>query len=230
MHRRRRRATDHPAGAAGVAVAQVDQPVPGVQHAGASPHPPPALHGLGGVHRLAVHLAVELEHRVAAQHEDAVVLLVGVRPTLVVVDLEGRTTSSALARASSRATSAASSGAPATSAAAATTASSSTDDTRTSGSTPADRRVARRAGEAEARSSVGWVGGIPPNLVRGRNRPRPLAEHLVDVAPAPGLAGLDAAHHRVAGLVEVRVGVLADRGVAAADVAAAQAQAAGAPR
>ena len=26
-----------------------------------------------------------------------------------------------------------------------------------------------------------------------------LAEHLVDVAPAPGLAGLDAAHHRVAG-------------------------------
>ena len=50
------------------------------------------------------------------------------------------------------------------------------------------------------------------------------AQALVDVAPAPGLAGLEAAHHRVLGLVEVRVGVPLGRGVAAADVAAGQAE------
>src|SRR6478736_5196429 len=63
----------------------------------------------------------------------------------------------------------------------------------------------------------------PPRRLAATRAPRARsgsADDLVDVAPAPRLAGLDAAHHRVARLVEVRLGVLADRGVAAADLPA----------
>ena len=49
--------------------AQVDEPVAGVQHAGAAAHPAPAGRRLRGIRGLAVHLAVELEHGVAAQDE-----------------------------------------------------------------------------------------------------------------------------------------------------------------
>ena len=52
----------------------------------------------------------------------------------------------------------------------------------------------------------------------------PLAQPLVDVAPAPRLALLEAADDRVPGLVEVPVGMPVRRRVAAADVAAGQAQ------
>src|SRR5262245_2152078 len=46
---------------------------------------------------------------------------------------------------------------------------------------------------------------------------------VVHVAPAPVLPGLGGLHDRVGGVVEVRGGVLADRGVAAGDVPALQA-------
>ena len=49
--------------------ADVDQAVPGVQHAGASAHAPPALDAPPRSARLAECLAVELEQRVAAEHE-----------------------------------------------------------------------------------------------------------------------------------------------------------------
>ena len=64
-------------------------------------------------------------------------------------------------------------------------------------------------------------------LARLPHRPgrrRRSADDLVDVAPAPRLADLEAAHDRMGGLVEVRRGVLADRRVAAAHVAAGEAQ------
>ena len=50
----------------------VAQAVAGVQHAGAAAHRLPAADGLVGVARLAERLAVELEHRVAAEHQRAV--------------------------------------------------------------------------------------------------------------------------------------------------------------
>src|SRR6476469_10379177 len=50
------------------------------------------------------------------------------------------------------------------------------------------------------------------------------AQDLVDVAPAPRLVRLEAAHHRVTGVREVAVRVPLRRAVAAADVAAGQAQ------
>src|SRR5262249_11193585 len=52
---------------------------------------------------------------------------------------------------------------------------------------------------------------------------RGLQHQVVDVAPAPVLAGLEAAHERVLRVVEVLGRVLAFGAVAAADVAAAQA-------
>lgn len=48
--------------------------------------------------------------------------------------------------------------------------------------------------------------------------------HLVDVAPAPSLAGLQRLHNRVFGAVEVLRGVLVFRRVAATDMPALQAQ------
>src|SRR5581483_4319084 len=51
-----------------------------------------------------------------------------------------------------------------------------------------------------------------------------LEREIVDVAPPPLLAGLVGAHQRMRGGVEVRGGVLAGRVVAAADVAALQAE------
>src|SRR5512133_2344791 len=50
-----------------------------------------------------------------------------------------------------------------------------------------------------------------------------LADPLVDVAPAPRLAGLETAHDRVMGQGEMALGMPANGGVAASDVAAAQA-------
>ena len=53
-----------------------------------------------------------------------------------------------------------------------------------------------------------------------------LAGHdFVDVAPDPGLAGLEGADEGAGGVVEVTGGVFVLRGVAAADVAAGQAKA-----
>src|SRR4051812_20438360 len=53
---------------------------------------------------------------------------------------------------------------------------------------------------------------------------------VVHVAPAPVLAGLGRLHHRVLGLVEVSRRVAPRRGVAAAEVAAAEALPQGHPR
>jgi hypothetical protein len=50
-------------------VAEVDQPVSGVQHAGASAHLLPARDRLRRVPWLAMHRSVELEHRVAAHYD-----------------------------------------------------------------------------------------------------------------------------------------------------------------
>src|SRR6476661_2805002 len=87
------------------------------------------------------------------------------------------------------------------------------------------RRVARRA--ARRTAGGGWRGGWRDGRRAARRRAvgeaDRSAEDLVDVAPAPGLAGLEAAHHRVLGLLEVLRGVVADRGVAAPDVAAGEA-------
>ena len=47
---------------------------------------------------------------------------------------------------------------------------------------------------------------------------------FVDVAPTPGLAGLERLHDRVFGAVEVLGGMFVFRGVAATDMAALQAQ------
>ena len=72
---------------------------------------------------------------------------------------------------------------------------------------------------AEVTDDVERVTGHPARTleqVRSRGR-------VVHVAPAPVLAGLGGLHHRVGGLVEVLGGVLADRGVAAGDVAALEA-------
>ena len=52
-----------------------------------------------------------------------------------------------------------------------------------------------------------------------------LDEHFVHVTPAPGLAGLEAANDRVAGLVEVLRGMPPRRIVAATDATAGEAQA-----
>jgi hypothetical protein len=49
----------------------VDDAVAGVQHADATTHPPPPLDRVVGVARLAVGLALELEDRVAADHQGA---------------------------------------------------------------------------------------------------------------------------------------------------------------
>src|ERR1043166_9222502 len=57
----------------------------------------------------------------------------------------------------------------------------------------------------------------------GGHRPSLRQEALVDVAPGPGLAGLDRGHDRVLGRAEVLGGVAIRRRVAARDVAAAQA-------
>ena len=53
-------------------VAAVHEPVAGVQHAHAAAHPEHPLAGDVGRVRLAVRLAVELEHRIAADHQRAV--------------------------------------------------------------------------------------------------------------------------------------------------------------
>src|SRR6266536_5773080 len=64
-----------------------------------------------------------------------------------------------------------------------------------------------------------------PEVARsGDKRARTSAEALVEVAPAPGLARLDAAHDRMGEVGEVLRRVIADRRVAAADVSAGEAQ------
>ena len=81
VHGRGCRATDHAARPTIVGVPQVDEPVAGVQHAGPTPHPTPPFDGLRVVGRLAVHLAVELEHGVTPQDEEVVrEVIVGVVP------------------------------------------------------------------------------------------------------------------------------------------------------
>ena len=69
------------------------------------------------------------------------------------------------------------------------------------------------------------------NLSSGAGRPGPdpsgastLQHHLVNVAPRPGLAGLERAHDGVMGLVEMPGGVFVLGGVTATHVPAAQAQ------
>ena len=58
----------------------VAQAVTGVEHAGAAAHRLPAPGRLVGVVRLAERLAVELEHRVAAEHDRVVGQVVALRP------------------------------------------------------------------------------------------------------------------------------------------------------
>ena len=118
-------------GAPGGGVAQA---VTGAQHAAASAHRLPAAGGLRGVRGLAERLAVELEHRVAAEHHRA-----------------GR---HVVALGDGRALQLGEAAAPGRRAARPSSWDSSTPETITTGSTPALRRVARRAGEAEARTRV----------------------------------------------------------------------------
>ena len=105
-----------------------------MEHPGASAHRLPAADGVGGVVGLAQRLAVELEHGVAAEHQ---------RPGRYA--RPGRRTAAHFSSASCRASSAG---------ATPVTCDSSTPDTITTGSMPALRSVASRAGEAEARTSV----------------------------------------------------------------------------
>src|SRR5215472_8972384 len=68
-----------------------------------------------------------------------------------------------------------------------------------------------------------------PEWVRFANQsPVPVLKvehHLVDEAPAPAFAGLERAHHRMMGVLEVFGGVPVGRRIAATDVTAGQAEA-----
>jgi hypothetical protein len=67
------------------------------------------------------------------------------------------------------------------------------------------------ASECERKSPIEWRSGK-------------VQFELVDVTPAPSLAGLDRLHDRVLGAVEVLGGVFVFRRIAATDMAALQAQ------
>src|SRR5215467_8989435 len=105
---------------------------------------------------------------------------------------------------------------------------------------PVPRARTRSAATTSLRSSVRLVGvctrtapsaTLPAQLcvvvviAAECSAPARSAELLVDVAPAPRLAGFDAAHDRVPGAGEVRVGVPAGARVAAGDVPVGQAHA-----
>jgi hypothetical protein len=71
-----------------------------------------------------------------------------------------------------------------------------------------------------------FLGSQPIMLVgRARKNSRELHRHLVDVAPAPTLAGLEGGHDRVLRRAEVLRRMLVLRAVATADVPAGPAQA-----
>ena len=130
---------------------QVDQAVPGVQHPAAAAHRAPPRPGVVGVVGLAEDAAVELEHRVAAEHQQ-----VGAGRRQVA--LAGQPLDDGLglelgkARRERRRVGL-------------VTCDSSTPETSTRGSTPALRNVASRAGDADASTRRGRV------MTAGRARP-----------------------------------------------------------
>src|SRR5690606_37866370 len=72
VHERGGRGPDGAAGPASFDVPEVDEPVAGVEYAGAPAHLLPPADCLGRVGGLAVHLAVKLQDGVATEHEVAV--------------------------------------------------------------------------------------------------------------------------------------------------------------
>ena len=166
VHRRGCRAAHHAAGAAGVGVAQVDQPVAGVQHAGAAPHPSPARRPprrrrpACRAPRRRARAPSRTRARGCRRH-------VGVHVTVGVVDLERGDDVLGLGPGEQQGDVGRLERLPATVLRPPRRRRPRRPTTPARAGRPRPPAGSlRRAGEAEARSSAGWADGIRHNLVR----------------------------------------------------------------